>query len=145
MWQIKKEQVVSHGILLERVFMQQSDGPKVWRVAFDKDDKVVEAFRYEHGALSFSFGASRRDFTSGIVTLRYIVWLGIALEAISARHPITIDQARQISKDIKGALLAYRYPERWALELGFDPAAKEVSFVMERWAKWAPQFEEGWP
>jgi hypothetical protein len=85
------------------------------------------------------------DRTSGVVTLRYTVWLGMMLDAISARHDITIDQARQISKDIKGALLAYRYPERLARELGFDPAATEVSLVMERWAKWSPQFEEGWP
>jgi hypothetical protein len=152
MWEIRKEKVYLPNlpdVEIERSFLQEGNGPKlVWQGFGERVADGEEKFRYEDGDLSFSFVASRLDRTSGLIGGRYTVWLGLALQAISNRslgNAITIDLAREISKDIKNALLAWRYSVRAAQELRYDPSAENVTFVMTQWERWDATLEQNWP
>jgi hypothetical protein len=79
---------------------------------------------------------------------RYPVWFGPTLQALISKSPpgtFTVERVREISKNIKDALLAWQYPAGIAKQLGCEPSAKEVVFNLVGWTMWDRVCERTWP
>lgn len=141
MWKTKVEAVNSlEGDIFDRYWLENEAGKKlIWGGLRGED--AIERFGYEGAGISLSIIASRFDRASRSIGNCYVVWLGTALKDL----PITVEQAREISLDVRDALLAWRLPGKIPEQLGCEAAAVFVSFDMKAWSKWNSSLEKSWP
>ncbi|WP_315729087.1 MULTISPECIES: hypothetical protein [unclassified Bradyrhizobium] len=105
----------------------------------------LENFEYSEAGLSFRFLATRLDKMTKAVTDVYHVSLGAALTRVEQSEPVKLDRARDIAKNIRGALLVWRYPGKLADILACHTPAINVVFRMKDWEKWDSRLEGSWP
>ena len=75
----------------------------------------------------------------------YTVSLGGALGRVELRQPVSLDRARDIARNIKEALLVWRYAGKLADILSCHSPASNVVFRMKNWDKWDSSLEGDWP
>jgi len=152
MWTIKK------GFLLARSEFAESHLPKYedFYIENELGTKIVllnlvghieaglENFEYREAGLSFRFLATRIDKTHAVTDV-YTVSLGSALVRVEFNQPVMLDRARDIARNIKEALLVWRYPGKLADILSCHSAASDVVFRMKDWNKWDSCLEGNWP
>jgi hypothetical protein len=140
-WSLKTEKFPSEirsGETWEREFMENDEGV---RVVFDRLGRRIEdaefTFTYADSELSFAFVAHKRDRASSPLADWYTVEIGVPLERLSRKFGpnfMTVDRARKIANDIKGALLIWRLPQPVVEILGCAPVASEVFFDYRGWS-----------
>jgi len=146
---MKEGPVLARSLSMERFYVVNDVGTKLILVGFDgRIEEGVERFEYQENNLLFEFSATRVDLQAGTVRDFYTVWLGGALKAASHKLPpdtLTIDRAQSIAKNIKEALLVWRYPGKLADILSCHSSAHDAVFIMRQWDKWDPALEGRWP
>jgi hypothetical protein len=150
MWQVKTEQYsTGRHASIPIDFIENENGVRLVLRHFDgRIEQDMEVFDYVAGSIRFQLLATRVDQQTLKLQDHYTVWLGIALQTASIRASpelFTLEHARTIARDIKGALLVWRPPGRLSEILGVTAPARDVRFVMTRWDKWDPAHEGDWP
>ena len=152
MWMLKKERyhsLVLPDAVLFKQFAEDESGRKLSLLRQEGHTKEgIERFEYQEVKLSIEFIATRVDEVTQAVRDVYTVWLGegLNLEQIrSPSKPISLEKAGEIARNIKQALLVWRYQGQIADIMECHSSAHDVVFVMKGWEKWDPAFQQNWP
>jgi hypothetical protein len=155
MWTIKRGLVPLKGmIFIEDVerecdYLENESGIRLIHYKFDEPSKDgLELFNYQDGDTKFELSATRVDTKTRVVGDRYKVDLGIALRIASMRGPpnfFTLGCAANIARNVREALLMWRYPPPYADLLACNSSARDVTFNMAGWKEWDPALEGNWP
>jgi hypothetical protein len=149
MWLVKAGVLFARGRDFERHYVENEFGTKVIFLGLEGHVKDgVEAFEYQEADLHFEFFATRVNDETGAVDDLYTVWLGGALniaEHALAPHVLAVDRARAIARNIKEALLVWRFPGKLADIFSCHSPATGVAFNMNKWRRWDAALESDWP
>ncbi|WP_426441368.1 hypothetical protein [Bradyrhizobium genosp. P] len=149
MWTVKNGLISARGGAFERFYVEDEYGTKlIFLGLVGRVEDAQEEFEYRRGDLSFEVLATRVDTNSRTVRDYYTVWLGMAFKGVSRRlsaDQLTLDWARTIALDIKGALLVWVYRGAVADALSCHSPAHDVAFVMKQWDRWDAGMEDRWP
>jgi hypothetical protein len=146
MWTIKEGLVFARGDDFEQFYIENELGIKIILINFVGNiEDGLENFEYRETGLSFTFLARRVDRKTRAVRDVYTVSLGSALVRADLNQPVMLDRARDIARNIKEALLVWRYQGKWADILSCHSPASNVIFRMKKWDKWDSSLEGIWP
>jgi hypothetical protein len=152
MWMLKQERyhssVLPDAVLFEQ-FVEDENGRKLLlRGTEGHLEEGIERFEYQEEKVSLRLMATRVDEVTHVVRDIYTVWLGEALNLEQIRSPsnhISLERAREIARNIKQALLVWRYPGQVAEIMKCHSPAHDVVFVMRGWKDWNSALEANWP
>jgi hypothetical protein len=146
MWTIKVGLVFARGDDFEQTYIENELGTKIILINLvGHIEAGLENFEYREASLSFTFLATRVDKKTHAVTDVYTVSLGSALVRVEFNQPVMLDRARDIARNIKEALLVWRYPGQLADILSCHSPASNVVFRMKDWDQWTSSLEGNWP
>ena len=146
MWTIKRGLVFARGDDFEQFYIENERETKIILINFVGNiQDGLENFEYRETGLSFTFLARRVDRETRAVRDVYTVSLGSALDRAELKQPVSLDRARDIARNIKEALLVWRYQGKWADILSCHSPARDVAFDMRHWGKWDSSLEGNWP